>query len=189
MGTLMGASKTQKLMKAGRYIVVVPIGEVKEGAPKATWAWWVEKESDLIIAIGKGAEDKAMAVIDGKTPNAVEHPIRSELARTEGGFTPLGQFFIDPSGLAKALPPAGTRKDAQAGFDAGLAQSGVTRFDVRWGFQDAALMTITRLKAPPTAPGSARASGTAALRQGQAPTTPRWTRIVHRGLGRFRQGL
>lgn len=148
MGTLMGASRTQKLMKAGRYVVVVPIGEAKEGATNDTWAWWVEKESDLVIVLGRGNEGSTIAVMDGKRPNAVDHPVRSELARPEGGFTPIGQFFVDTAGFVKAFPPAGARKDGQARFDAGLAQSGVARFDYRWGFQDEALMTVTRLRAP-----------------------------------------
>jgi len=148
MGTLMGAAKTQKVMKAGRYVVVVPFTEGKEGKTTDTWAWWVEKESDLVVVLGKGNEDLAISVMDGKTPNAVDHPVRSELARAEGAFTPLGFFFLDPSGFAKTFPPAGTRKDAQAQLDAGLSQSGLTRFDLRWGFQDDALMTVTRLRAP-----------------------------------------
>ena len=151
LGTAMGATKPQTLAKGGRYIVLVPTAKGEDGKPKeATWAYWMEKESDLVIAIGKGAESiTVMAVIDGKKPNAVDHPVRTELARSEGGFLPIGQFFIDPAAIARAAPPAaGAPKDPRAEFAAGLSQSGLTRFDFRWGFQGDALMTVARFKAP-----------------------------------------
>jgi hypothetical protein len=134
MGTFMGTNKPQVVKKSGRTIVVVPMAGGQD-----TWAWWSE-QNDLVIAIGKDTEDAIIATIDGKRPAAVEHPVRAELARTESGFTPLGQFLVDPTGAPKGSELAATASR--------LTSQGVNRVDVRWGFQDDALMMVTRLKAP-----------------------------------------
>ncbi len=179
IGALTGAVKTQKLSKNGRYVVIVPIGVDTEGKPKATWTWWVEKDTDLVVAFGKGAEDLAMAVIDGKTPNAVDHPIRAELARAEGGFIPIGQFFIDPAALPKTPPLAAAAAadaagaaSAPPGVPANLTPPGLTRVDYRWGFQDEALMSIARIKAPRPRMGTLALFDQPTFDKGKLPALP-----------------
>jgi hypothetical protein len=138
IGTMMGEAKPQLVKKGSRSIVSVP------PAPGGdAWSWWTEG-NDLVLAAGKKADELVAAVLDGQRPSAVEHTIRTELARTEGGFNPLGIFFMDPS----AAPKAGagpTVKTVQ--FFEQFGALGLNRIDCRWGFQDDALMTVTRLKA------------------------------------------
>ena len=134
MGTAMGANKPAVVKKGGRNVVVVPMASGKD-----SWSWWAE-QNDLVITLGKQTDEAVLEVIDGKRPNAVEHPLRADLARTEAGFNPVAVFFMDataaPSGseAAKGLAP--------------LVAAGLTRVDYRWGFNDDALMSVTRLKAP-----------------------------------------
>ena len=82
MGTLIGTSKPLVVKKAGRNVIVVPIRRPKK--KDETWAWWAEGDDLVVADIGKQTEDAIMAVIDGKTPNAVDNPTRHELAGTEG---------------------------------------------------------------------------------------------------------
>ena len=106
---------------------------------KDTWAWWTEG-NDLVVVLGKGTEDAVIAVLDAKRPSALDHPLRLELARTEGAFTPIGQFFFDTAAVAKTAEIAPQSSQ--------LSSLGVTRVDFRWGFQEDALVSIARLKAP-----------------------------------------
>ncbi len=165
LGTFMGATKPQVVKKGARSIVVVPIevdalparptpapattkdetSATKAAPPKKivkyTWAWWTEG-NDLVVVLGKGGEDILIGVIDSKIPSALDHPVRLELARTEGAFTPIGQLFLEK------LSTAITNADIAAAQDYKLTAPGVTRVDFRWGFQDDALVTIARVKSP-----------------------------------------
>ena len=96
--------------------------------------WWFEK-GDLILT-GNDKVDEILAVIDGKRPSAVNHPMRAELAKPESGFEPVAAGFLDMAGLPPLPPEA-----AKLGLD------GAKRIDVRWGFQDDALLSVLRVVA------------------------------------------
>ena len=101
-----------------------------------SWNWWPEK-NDLVVAGPPAAHaDAILETLDGKRPNAVDHPIRAALAKAADGFTPIGLGFADVSKIA--MPP----EAAQVGLD------GLKRVDFRWGFQGDALLSIAHLAAP-----------------------------------------
>ncbi len=140
LGTIWGANTPKQIKKGNRAVIVVPMtGKSKDDH----WSWWSEG-NDLFIAVGKGADDALIATMEGKKPNALENPARAELSRAEGGFIPVGQMFFDITAMPKA--PSDDPRAAKALGT--LTASGLTRIDYRWGFQDDALMTVTRLKAP-----------------------------------------
>ncbi len=134
LGQIMGANKPQIVKKAGRSMIAVPTPDGKE-----TWNWWAE-QNDLVIAFGRGAEDLVAATIDSTRPNAGENPVRAELLKADNGFTPAALMFFD----LKAVPPSMNFSK----LDEFSNLSGLDRIDWRWGFQDDALMSIARLKAP-----------------------------------------
>ncbi|HWE38744.1 MAG TPA: DUF1559 domain-containing protein [Isosphaeraceae bacterium] len=100
-------------------------------------SWWFEGGDLVIVPPPAETTDTVLAVLDGKAPNAVSHPIRAELARAERGFEPVAFGFVDFAALPPLPPDA-----AKLGLD------GVKRVDLRWGFQDDALMTVVRAVAP-----------------------------------------
>jgi hypothetical protein len=110
----------------GRTLVVMPGAKEQE-----SWAWWTEQD-DLVILLGKSSTAEiALDVLEGKRKNALDHPIRAELARPESGFTPVAWAFLDAATAPKDFP-----------FKA------INRLDYRWGFQDNALMSVTRIVSP-----------------------------------------
>ncbi len=113
------------LQKAGR--TLYPLG--RDGI------WWVEK-GDLILT-GTDKTDEILEVLDGKHPSAVNHPLRTALARPQRDFQVAARAFLDISALPP-LPPAA----AQLGLD------GLKRIELAWGFQDDALMSVVRVVAP-----------------------------------------
>jgi prepilin-type processing-associated H-X9-DG protein len=97
--------------------------------------WWLEK-GDLVLT-GKDKADEILAVLDGKQPSALDHPLRTALARAEPGFEPAAIGFLDITALPPAPPDA-----APLGID------GLKRVELRWGFQDDALRSVVRVVAP-----------------------------------------
>jgi hypothetical protein len=87
-----------------------------------------------------------LAVLDGKTPSAAEHPVLKELAKPEGSFTPVMTALVDFSAPA-AIPNLPEPKMNEA-FKNITTQAGIQRLDYRWGFDDDALASVTRLVAP-----------------------------------------
>lgn len=131
VGEFMGESKPQLVKKAGRSIVSVP------ATGGRSWIWWSE-QNDLVIASHQDDLESIAAAIDGQKPTAVEHPLRAELSRTESGFTPIALLFLDPEGVPKG------------NSDASKALGEITKtlggaLDYRWGLQDDALMSVTRI--------------------------------------------
>jgi hypothetical protein len=141
VGSFMDAEAKPKIeRKGGRVLVVVPPGA---GEPAdAGWVWWPEKD-DLVIGLFQGAETAIPSVLDGKIPNAVEHPLVAGLKKSEGGFTPVMTAFVDPAGC-----PAGSSNVLVQQIARLDSQANVKRLDYRWGFEDDALMSVTRLTAP-----------------------------------------
>ncbi|MDG3004461.1 DUF1559 domain-containing protein [Paludisphaera mucosa] len=131
---------------ANRPEFVKPLADLDAVAPPATTngrtvhasgdaVWWIEKD-DLIFADPQAA-DAVMATLDGKAPSVLDHPRRAALARLDDGFEPAAYGFLDLAALPPMPPDA-----AKLGFD------GVKRVEVRWGFQDDALVTAVRVVAP-----------------------------------------
>lgn len=96
---------------------------------------WAEKD-DIVLTDREGA-DAVIAALDGKTPNAAGHPLREAVAKAEPGFDPVVLGFVDVT----ALPPM-PADAVRMGLD------GVKRVELRWGFQDDALVTAARVVAP-----------------------------------------
>ena len=101
----------------------------------AEGVWWVEKGN--LILTGQSRVDEILAVIDGRKPSALDHPLRTELARAENGFEPAAVGFLDMAVVA----PLSTGM-------MGLGLDGLKRIELRWGFQDEALFSVLRLVAP-----------------------------------------
>ncbi|GAC1469135.1 MAG: hypothetical protein NVSMB9_12590 [Isosphaeraceae bacterium] len=136
IGTLMGSASPKTAKKAGRTVALV------RNASGSGWVWWAEG-TDLVFGLASHEDaDAILSTLDGKSANAVEHPIRAEISREEGGFHALGCLFIDPAS-APEQPGALSQQLQQL-----KTQLGVNRIDYRWGFQDDALMSIARIKAP-----------------------------------------
>jgi prepilin-type processing-associated H-X9-DG protein len=110
--------------KAGR--TMVPLDQ--EGT--VLWA----ENGDLVIT---ELPDLVMAVLDGRAQSARDHPVRTALAKTDNGFEAVARAFLDFAGLPP-LPPAAVN----------LGLDGVKRLELRWGFQDEALMSVIGVVAP-----------------------------------------
>ena len=142
IGTLMGPEPKPRIeRKAGRVLVVVPRGPAAGG-----WVWWPEKE-DLVIGFALPSNaDAIIAALDGKAPSAADHAILKELARPEGSFVPLMTAILDPPAASAASAAPKTRMAVF--FEQLTSTTGLSRLDYRWGFDDDALMSVTRLVAP-----------------------------------------
>jgi prepilin-type processing-associated H-X9-DG protein len=96
-------------------------------------SWWYEKD-DLVLT---SQPDAIIAVLDGKEPNAVEHPLRAALLKGDDGFRPVAIGFVDFAGLPKMSPSS-----VQLGLD------GVKRLEFAMGFEGEATRTVLRAIAP-----------------------------------------
>ncbi|WP_435007533.1 hypothetical protein P12x_004811 [Tundrisphaera lichenicola] len=127
-------SKPQSVVRVGHKIIS---GTSRAGKPLL---WWVDdtRKEDLIVVLGNAPEaaDVILETIDGKRPNVTENPTRAELVKDEAGFTRTCLAFLD----------AGFLRDDRIPVSLGL--STVKQIDVRWGFQDEALRSVTRIAAP-----------------------------------------
>ncbi|MFI5459588.1 MAG: DUF1559 domain-containing protein [Isosphaerales bacterium] len=116
--------RTASIEKAGR--TVHPLNQ--QG-----WVFWPEK-GDLILT---QRPQEVLAVIEGKGPSAADHPLRIALAKPDGDFQPAAVAFLDMAALGPLPADA-----VQLGLD------GVKQIELRWGFQDEALMSVLRVVAP-----------------------------------------
>jgi hypothetical protein len=124
--------KARQIAQRGRTLIVMP-GAVQ----KESWVWWTEQD-DLVLVLEKSPTiDIVMDVLEGKRKSAVEHPIRAELVQPESGFTPVALAFFDAANVP--APPNPQLK---------TVLSRLKRLDYRWGIQENALMSITRIVAP-----------------------------------------
>jgi len=140
IGTLMGPEPKPRIeRKAGRVLVVVPRGS----AADAGWVWWPEKEDLVIGFMQPSISDAIIAALDNKVPSAADHAILKELARPEGSFVPLMTAILDPT-----VAPAEPKTKMTQFFDQLKSTTGLSRLDYRWGFDDDALMSVSRLMAP-----------------------------------------
>ena len=119
-----GLNDVRAVQKAGRTLQPLDV----QGA-----AWWSEG-GDLVIAQD---HDAVLATLDGKQESAAAHPVRQALLKGENGFGPVAAGFIDLGGLHPVPQKAVT-----------LGLDGLKRFELRWGFQDEAIMTVLGVVAP-----------------------------------------
>jgi hypothetical protein len=96
-------------------------------------SWWIEK-GDLVLT---NQPDAILAVLDGKQPDAADHPLRIALAKPEDGFQSVAVGFLDLTRLPP-LPPAMVR----------LGLDGAKRIEFSCGFEGDALRTVLRAVAP-----------------------------------------
>lgn len=96
-------------------------------------SWWFEKD-DFVVT---NHPDAVIAVLDGKEPGAIDHPLRAALVKKEGEFEPVALGFLDFARLP-ALPP----RAAQLGLD------GLKRLEFVVGFEGEATRTVLRAIAP-----------------------------------------
>jgi prepilin-type processing-associated H-X9-DG protein len=96
-------------------------------------SYWYEKD-DLVVT---SQPDAILAVLDGKEPNAIDHPMRQALLKAEAGFQPVAVAFVEFAGLPK-MPPQAVR----------LGLDGIKRLELVWGFEGEAMRTAIRATAP-----------------------------------------
>jgi prepilin-type processing-associated H-X9-DG protein len=113
------------LRKAGR--TIYSLG--KDGV------WWFEK-GDFVLT-GADKFDEVIDVLDGKRPSALEHPLRTSMAKADKDFDVAARGFLDVSALPPLPPPA-----------ARLGLGGLKAIQLAWGFQDDALLSVLRVAAP-----------------------------------------
>ncbi len=126
-------SKVEAVTKPGdRRVAVIhqPTGE--------SLSWWIEKKEDLVIT---NDPDSVIAVLDGKSPSAVDHPTRAALMKAEGGVEALGAAFVDLQNL-----PGGPGMASALLGKADL--KGVQRIELGLGLQDEALRSEWTIVAP-----------------------------------------
>jgi len=136
IGTMTGDLKSILVKKGGRSVVVV-------GDKQNPWVWWGEGNDVVFCLSDPGQGDSVIAALEGKRPSLAGDPLREDLLREDGAFTPVTALFVDAAGFPEQAD------DAVATFFKQVKQvAGLDRIDVRWGFQDDALMSVTRLRAP-----------------------------------------
>ncbi len=146
MGWMMGTNPKYKIdKKEGRTIVIVSAGSTATG-PAAVlntgWAWWTENDDLVVNFLLPTGVDAVIAALDGKTAASIDHPVIQELKKPEGTFQPICVAFAD----AANCPEAPTKLAQQLRHL--QAEQGVDRIDLRWGFDEEALMSVSRLVAP-----------------------------------------
>jgi hypothetical protein len=149
MGWMMGNKVKPRLeRKENRTVVAVPYIRASNATPETAWAWWSEKD-DLVVTSNLVRVDEVLSRIDGKTPSAVDHPLLQQLSKSEGAYEPVGVFFVDVEGIARMSEPKNASvKKLKESFEKFLSGSGIKRIDLRWGFEQDAVVTVVRVTAP-----------------------------------------
>ncbi len=108
-------------------------------SPDRSVAWWTEQDDLVVSLISPTGPDAIIDALEGRATNAIAHPNRQALLRSEdaGGFEPVGLAFFDMA----ALPPLPS-KAVSLGLDR------IKRFDYRWGFQGESLLSIVGAVVP-----------------------------------------
>ncbi len=143
-------------------------------------AWWAEGDDLVVSLVSPTGVDAIIAALDGREPNAVDHPTRTALKRGDDapGFEPVGLAFFDMA----ALPPL-PREAVALGLDR------IKRFDYRWGFHGPAIQSIIGVVVPGAAHGHPGAVRSANLRCATPPPATRRAGGIHRALARLRPAL
>jgi prepilin-type processing-associated H-X9-DG protein len=138
----------ERLLKAGvrpdakGNTIAKPGGRVLQtmgGPAEQSAVWWTEGDDMVISVVSPSGPDAIIAALEGREPNATEHPTRTALMRSDDarGVVPVGFAFFDMAALP-ALP-----KEAVA-----LGLDRIERFDYRFGFDGPALTSIIGAAAP-----------------------------------------
>ena len=107
--------------------------QVRGDSGPGAMAWWAEGNDLVVSLVSPSGVDAIIAALDGREPNAVDHPNRLALTKSADapGFVPVGVAYFDMA----ALPPL-PRQAVALGLDR------IKRFDYRWGFQGPAIQSI-----------------------------------------------
>ena len=113
--------------------------QVLGDSPPMSLSWWAEGDDLVVSLVSPGGVDAVIAALDGREPNAVDHPTRTALKRGDDApvFEPVGLAFFDMA----ALPPL-PREAVALGLDR------IKRVDYRWGFHGRAIQSIIGVVAP-----------------------------------------
>ena len=146
MGWMMGPNPKYKIdKKDGRTIVVLSAGP-SDADPatvlSAGWAWWAENDDLVVNFMAPTGVDSVIAALDGKTAASIDHPVITDLKKPEGNFHPVCVAYADTANC-----PSAPTKVAELLRNL-KAEHGVDRLDLRWGFDEDALMSVSRLVAP-----------------------------------------
>jgi hypothetical protein len=146
MGWMMGTNPKYKIdKKDGRTIVVLSAGSAATGPAavlNAGWAWWAENDDLVVNFMSPAGVDAVIAALDGKTAASIDHPVINELKKPEGTFQPVCVAFAETANC-----PEAPNKLVEL-LRSLKAEHGLDRIDLRWGFDDEALMSVSRLVAP-----------------------------------------
>jgi prepilin-type processing-associated H-X9-DG protein len=148
-GDRAGDARTGSIEKAGSTLRRFGSGHV----------WWFEK-GDLILT-EESEIDEILEVIHGRRPSAIDHPLRAELFKAEAAFGAVAAGFLDSGAL---LPLA--KETVQLGL------SGVKRLELRWGFDQDALVGVLRAVAPAPRAGALALLDQPAFGIGTLPAIP-----------------
>ena len=144
VGMMMGEAKPKIVRKGARVLVGAPRSKRRAEPAGNGWVWWPENE-DLVIGFTYTDADAIIDALDKPSQSALDHALVHGLARPEGSFVPLMTMLVDPSAIPEFPPDSRTQ---MAVFFEKLKATGLNRLDYRWGFDDDALMSVTRLVAP-----------------------------------------
>jgi len=113
--------------------------QVLASSPTGHLAWWAEGDDLVVSLVSPSGPDAIIAAVEGREPNAVEHPNRVALVRSNDapGFVPVGLACFDMAAL-----PSLPREAVALGLD------GIKRLDYRWGFHDQALESMVGVVVP-----------------------------------------
>ena len=146
MGWMMGTNPKYKIdKKDGRTIVVVSTGSAANASAEALnagWAWWAENDDLVVSSPSATGADAVIAALDGKTAAAIDHPVIKELKKPEGTFQPICVAFADTANSPE------TPRTKLSELLGSVKELGVDRIDLRWGFDEEALMSVSRLVVP-----------------------------------------
>ena len=121
--------------------------------------WWVEK-GELILTAQSEA-DEILEVINGRRPSAIDHPLRAKLFKAEAGFDPVAAGFLDSGVL-----------ESHSAESAQLGLGGLKRLELRWGFDQDALVGVLRAVAPAPRAGALALLDQPAFGIGSLPPIP-----------------
>ena len=144
---------SSKVVKSGRNVVVNTI----PGTDRS-WAWWIEGDDLVFAPEGPTAADRIIETLDKKRPSAIDNPLRQELAKPDGAFTPLLVAFADVTKFP--------HKPGEPTLE------GVSRLDFRLGFEDKATMSVLNVQATEGRGGVFKVLDQATFDVGNLPPIP-----------------
>ncbi|WP_201750095.1 hypothetical protein [Tautonia marina] len=152
----------QVVSKTGDRRVVVMDTPPKAMERVNEWVWWIEGDDLVFVFNGPDAADQIISVIDGQAPNAENDPVRQQLMAVENGFRPLavGSLRFDRPGADEA-----ERSMVEA--------NGLTRIDLRWGFDGSDSLTVVGLEAPAPRKGFMTIFDQPSIAMSELPPIPR----------------